>query len=107
MQRRLHVRLQRLRRPARLLLIAGPNSRDECGTSQVAGDGTMTASWPLQTHLMEDARVAAWELFVRYADQRFSFTDCTSFALMRAIGIAEAFTFDRRDYAAAGFGVLP
>lgn len=34
-------------------------------------------------------------------------TDCTSFALMRSMGIDEAFTFDRRDFQAAGFTVVP
>ena len=37
----------------------------------------------------------AWQLFVRYADKQFSFTDCTSFAIMQQRGIQEAFTNDR------------
>jgi predicted nucleic acid-binding protein len=52
-------------------------------------------------------REAAWQIFVRYADQTFSFTDCTSFALMRALGADTAFTFDRRDFHAAGFATKP
>lgn len=55
----------------------------------------------------EDVRQAAWDLFVRYDDPVFSFTDCTSFALLRAMGIDEAFTFDHRDFSAAGYVVLP
>jgi len=37
---------------------------------------------------------AAWELFRRYDDKDFSFTDCTSFVVMRRLGITQAFTFD-------------
>jgi hypothetical protein len=36
----------------------------------------------------------AWAFFKQYADKRFSFTDCTSFALMRRLGLAQAFSFD-------------
>ncbi len=36
----------------------------------------------------------AWEIFVKYRDKGFSFTDCTSFAVMERLGIAEAFAFD-------------
>ena len=36
----------------------------------------------------------AWIFFQRYGDKRFSFTDCTSFALMKRLGIPAAFAFD-------------
>jgi uncharacterized protein len=36
----------------------------------------------------------AWELFLRYRDQDFSYTDCTSFAVMGAFRIKVAFSFD-------------
>jgi hypothetical protein len=39
-------------------------------------------------------------------DQAFSFTDCTSFALMRARDVASAFAFDD-DFARFGFDVVP
>ena len=37
---------------------------------------------------------AAWRIAQAFPDQDFSFTDCTSFALMERRGIDEAFTFD-------------
>lgn len=37
---------------------------------------------------------SAWQIFERYGDQDFSFTDCTSFAVMRLRNITEAFTGD-------------
>ncbi len=36
----------------------------------------------------------AWILFQRYSGKRFSFVDCTSFALMKRLGIPAAFAFD-------------
>lgn len=36
----------------------------------------------------------AWEIFLRYKDKDFSYTDCTSFALMERLKTEIAFTFD-------------
>lgn len=43
------------------------------------------------TETLEDQ---AWEIFTRYHDKDFSFTDCTSFAVMQQLGITTAFAFD-------------
>ena len=43
------------------------------------------------TETLEDQ---AWEIFARYGGKDFSFTDCTSFAVMQQLGITAAFTFD-------------
>jgi predicted nucleic acid-binding protein len=37
---------------------------------------------------------AAWDIFHRYADQDFSFVDCTSFAWLRAAGEVIVLAFD-------------
>lgn len=55
--------------------------------------------------LPEDEQVA-WALFRARADQRYSFTDCTSFVLMRRLGIHDAFALDE-DFRTEGFGVAP
>jgi predicted nucleic acid-binding protein len=41
-----------------------------------------------------DLEEKAFRIMKRYKDKTFSFTDCTSFALMEGLGIATAFGFD-------------
>jgi uncharacterized protein len=48
----------------------------------------------------------AMELMASHADKQWSVTDCTSFVLMRSMGVRDAFTFDR-DFAQAGFSAHP
>ena len=45
-------------------------------------------------------------MFFRYADKEFSFTDCTSFVVMRELKLREALTTDHH-FAQAGFTTLP
>ncbi|MBM3879037.1 MAG: PIN domain-containing protein [Verrucomicrobia bacterium] len=44
--------------------------------------------------------------FFRYRDKDFSFTDCTSFVLMRELKLREALTTDHH-FVQAGFGIKP
>lgn len=37
---------------------------------------------------------AAWRLVERFADKRWSFTDCTSYAVMQRLGVTEALSLD-------------
>jgi uncharacterized protein len=56
---------------------------------------------------IDDAHEAtAWEIFERYSDQSFSYTDCTSFAVMQALDLLDVFTADRH-FATLGFVCLP
>jgi len=48
----------------------------------------------------------AIRFFFRWKDQPFSFTDCTSFVLMREMGIENVITADRH-FTIAGFQVHP
>lgn len=49
---------------------------------------------------------AAWQLFEARADKEYSFTDCTSFVLMRRLGVSIALAADD-DFAQEGFQVMP
>ena len=56
----------------------------------------------IDTERFERAR----QLFFQYRDKDFSFTDCTSFAVMRQIRLTQALTTDRH-FRQMGFQVLP
>lgn len=49
---------------------------------------------------------AAWEMMIKYDDHRLSFTDCTSFIIMRANSIEKACSMDQH-FRIAGFLVFP
>lgn len=57
--------------------------------------------WVDQTYFAQ-----ARSIFEQYDDQEFSFTDCTSFAICRDIGIQYAFALDA-DFATFGLNRLP
>lgn len=48
----------------------------------------------------------AWEIFLKYKDKDFSYTDCTSFAVMDRLKIDTAFSFDSH-FQAMKFQVMP
>jgi predicted nucleic acid-binding protein len=58
-------------------------------------------------HVTPEDEKKAWEIFVKYHDKTFSYTDCTSFALMERIGITEVFAFDEHFKQYGNFIVLP
>jgi predicted nucleic acid-binding protein len=49
----------------------------------------------------------AWHIFKSFADKQFSFTDCTSFALMESLQIRAAFTFDHHFNQYGKFDIRP
>lgn len=55
-------------------------------------------------YIDQESEKNAFELFKKYSDKELSFTDCTSFALMRQLGIKKAFAFDE-DFINVGFEV--
>lgn len=56
------------------------------------------------TPLIEDA---AFDIFKNYEDKAFSFTDCTSFAVMKALKLHRAFAFDKHFEQYGNFEQLP
>lgn len=48
----------------------------------------------------------AWKIFEKYSDKDFSFTDCTSFIVMKMLEINEVFSFDKH-FEQYGFIRLP
>ena len=53
-----------------------------------------------------DDERAAWTLFQERPDKAYSFTDCTSFVLMKRIGLTSALALDD-DFAREGFELIP
>lgn len=66
-------------------------------------DGSSRVRWePITPGRAEKAR----GLFFRYEDKDFSFTDCTSFVVMRELRLREALTTDHH-FAQMGFTLKP
>ena len=53
----------------------------------------------------ETDELKALDFFLKYADQKISFTDCLSFVVMRKLEIRHVFIFDRH-FAYAGFELI-
>jgi hypothetical protein len=49
----------------------------------------------------------AWKVFERFSDKEWSFTDCTSYAVIERLGIKKAFAFDRHFRQFAIVDVVP
>jgi uncharacterized protein len=57
------------------------------------------------TKVSDDHINKAWELFQKYHDQKFSFTDCVSFVVMNLLGIDTVFAYDSH-FSTMGFCVI-
>jgi predicted nucleic acid-binding protein len=57
-------------------------------------------------YMGEEVFLESVDLFERSKDKEWSFTDCTSFTLMKKTGLSQAFTFDPH-FQQAGFHTLP
>ncbi|MEX2682788.1 MAG: type II toxin-antitoxin system VapC family toxin [Candidatus Sigynarchaeota archaeon] len=68
----------------------------------VESSGILQVLW-----IDQDIEKRAREIFRKYTDQRFSFTDCTSFAAMEQNEITHAFTFNEQHFKAMNFSVIP
>lgn len=63
--------------------------------SVLAGEALLTSKIIKIIHISSDYFQTAWELYQKYKDKMFSFTDVTSFVIMKDINIKKAFAFDR------------
>ena len=73
--------------------------------SVLAGDALFTSKIVKIIHVSADYFQAAWGLYRKYKDKMFSFTDVTSFAIMKDLNIVKAFAFDR-EFAQAGIDLM-
>ncbi|MFW5971887.1 MAG: type II toxin-antitoxin system VapC family toxin [Bacillota bacterium] len=48
----------------------------------------------------------AWEIYCNFSDQKLSFTDCTSFAICKELGVQKVFGFDKH-FNVLGFLLSP
>jgi uncharacterized protein len=58
-------------------------------------------------YLTQDEIRAAWDVFQKYDDKDWSFTDCTSKVVMETLGIATAFAFDHHFRQFGAFAIVP
>ncbi len=68
------------------------------------GEALKGSARTMRLHVDEPTFQASWELFRN--TRGVSFTDCTSFALMKSFGLQAAFTFDRH-FRKAGITTIP
>ncbi len=69
------------------------------------GESIMNSGIVKIVRVTDETFFGSWEMFRQYDDKRFSFTDCTSFILMKMMGTRRAFTFDRH-FRQAGFEIF-
>jgi predicted nucleic acid-binding protein len=58
-------------------------------------------------HLCEADVEAAWQVFRRFQDKDWSFTDCTSKVVMEKLGVGAAFAFDQHFRQFGSIAVVP
>ncbi len=85
---------------------------DECITTVLSAAGHHAAvsvgEFLLSSKIIEIAwldqsvKLKAWNYFAQHADKLFSFTDCTSFIVMKELRVGTYFSFDS-DFRQAGF----
>lgn len=73
--------------------------------SVLAGEAIFTSKIIKIVHVCPDYLQSAWELYQKYKDKMFSFTDVTSFAIMKDLNIKKAFGFDK-EFVQAGMELI-
>ena len=75
-------------------------------TAVACGDRIIRSSIIKMVHINPGQWDDAWGMFRRYDEKGFSFTDCTSFVVMREHHLVDAFTFDHH-FEQMGFRMWP
>ena len=75
-------------------LLTLPKIRESHRLAAAAGEALFQQNVARVARIAETDFLAAWEAFRRYRDKGWSFTDCTSKAIMERLGITHAFAFD-------------
>jgi predicted nucleic acid-binding protein len=70
------------------------------------GEALLSSSIVELIHISNEDFIKGWNMFLKYHDKDFSFTDCISFLLMNQRGIKEAMTFDKH-FRQMGFLMSP
>jgi len=73
--------------------------------SVLAGEALFTSKIIKIVHVCPGYFQSAWELYQKYKDKRFSFTDVASFVIMKDFDIRKAFAFDR-EFVQAGIELI-
>ena len=79
--------------------------RTDHATSVRAGKSIFQSGIIKLVYVAEKDIRRAWEQFKKYKDKEYSFTDATSFVVMKDLGIRRVFSFDA-DFVGAGFEVV-
>lgn len=82
--------------------ILGRTSRSQ---SVIAGESFFTSEIISKVNVSPEYFQRSWGLYKKYTDKEFSFTDATSFTIMKDLNIRKAFSFDE-EFEQAGFEVL-
>ncbi len=73
----------------------------------ILGEEFFSGSLGVVHYLSQADILNAWDVFCRFKDKKWSFTDCSSKALMTALNIDKAFSFDQHFQQFGTVTVLP
>ncbi|MEK6590969.1 MAG: PIN domain-containing protein [Nitrospinota bacterium] len=82
--------------------------RKRISYAKAAYVGKLILSSPMveMVHISKEDFEKGWEMFLKYQDKYFSFTDCLSFLVMEQRNIKKALTFDEH-FSQKGFCMIP
>ena len=81
-------------------------SRLGWNTAKEFGQNLKNSSFVSIVNVKDEDEERAWQIFLKYKDQDYSFTDCTSFAVMDRLKIDTVFSFDSH-FESMKFQIVP